>query len=440
MAMFGTSGIRGRVGEDVTAATALSLGRALAAEGAERVVVGRDARESGRALADAVSAGARESGCDVERLGRVATPTLARAVGWRAADAGVAVTGSHNPPTDNGLKLWTPSGRAFGAERRRAVEGRIRAAVWDLAPATAHGVEERVGGVTARHRRRLAERHSETSLAVVVDVGNGAGRVTADALVDLGCNVTTLNGQPDGRFPGRESEPTADSLRNLGRTVAATGADLGVAHDGDADRTMAVDGDGAFVPGDVLFAAFARETVGEDERVAAPVNASLLVDDVVEAAGGRVERTEVGDVHVAAAASAPDAVFGGEPSGTWIWPSETLCPDGPFAACRLVDLVDRAGSVAALLEGIEPYPIRRGAVETRAKVEAVRRVRDRVLADHAEVDTADGVRADLGDAWFLVRASGTEPLVRVTAEARTSARAEAVYADARDLVQAATLA
>jgi phosphoglucosamine mutase len=434
MAMFGTSGIRGRVGEDVTAATALSLGRALAAEGADRVVVGRDARESGRALADAVSAGARESGCDVERLGRVATPTLARAVGWRAADAGVAVTGSHNPPTDNGLKLWTPTGRAFGPERRRAIAGRIRAAAWDLAPATAHGVEERVGGVTGRHRRRLVDRHAETSLAVVVDVGNGAGRVTADALADLGCDVTTLNGQPDGRFPGRESEPTAESLRDLGRTVAATDADLGVAHDGDADRTMAVDASGSFVPGDVLFAAFARETVGEGDRVAAPVNASLLVDDVVEAAGGRVERTEVGDVHVAAAASAPDVVLGGEPSGTWIWPSETLCPDGPFAACRLVEFVDRAGSVAALLEGIDPYPIRRGAVETAANGATVRRVRDRVLADHAEVDTADGVRVDLGDAWFLVRASGTEPLVRVTAEARTAARAEAVYADAREMV------
>ncbi|HKJ59321.1 MAG TPA: phosphoglucosamine mutase, partial [Halobacteriales archaeon] len=206
--MFGTSGIRGPVGEVVTADLAVSLGRALGID-ADRVVVGRDPRDSGRFLADALAAGLRESGTDVVRLGLAATPTIARSVAWRDADAGVSVTASHNPPEDNGLKLWQPSGQAFDAPLRETITDRIESGAFEPA------AWDEVGGSSrwdahAHHLEALLDAVSvERELSVVVDVGNGAGGLTADALLELGCDVQTLNAQPDGAFPGRPSEPTA---------------------------------------------------------------------------------------------------------------------------------------------------------------------------------------------------------------------------------------
>jgi len=436
--MFGTSGIRGAVGDAVTCDLALDVGRAIASEGYGTIVVGRDARESGRMLADAATAGLRECGADVVRLGRAATPTVVRSVGWRDADAGLVVTASHNPAPDNGLKLWNPSGQAFDGPQRDAVARRVREGDFDLAPWDEIGEAIRWGGATDRHVEALADAAEPGDLSVVVDVGNGVGGVTADALRALGHDVRTLNARPDGTFPARPSEPTAENCRALAETVAATDADLGVAHDGDADRMRAVAADGEFVSGDLLLALFAREATGgrgAADRVAVPVDTSLAVADSLEPLGVSVSRTRVGDVYVAERASAPGVAFGGEPSGAWIWPDETLCPDGPLAACRLAGLVARRGPLASLVGEIETYPLRRGSVETDRKEAVMGDVRERVRARYEEVDTRDGVRASAEGGWFLVRASGTEPLVRVTAEARRAERAEELFAEARRIVE-----
>ncbi|PSP65426.1 phosphoglucosamine mutase [Halobacteriales archaeon QH_8_67_27] len=430
--MFGTSGIRGPVGDEVTAELALSVGRAVGVD-ADRVVVGRDARESGHLLTDALTAGLRESGVDVVDLGLAATPTVARSVGWEDADAGVAVTASHNSAPDNGIKLWQPSGQAYDAERRETVSARIRDGTADLRP------WDELGG---RERRDGADRHVDAlvdavdlpeSLSVVVDLGNGAGGVTVDALQRLGCAVETLNAQPDGSFPGRPSEPTAENCESLAALVAETDADLGIAHDGDADRMRAVAADGTYLSGDVTLALLARDAASEGDRVAAPVDTSLAVDDHLADAGVTVDRTPVGDVYVADRASEPGVAFGGEPSGAWIWPAETLCPDGPLAACKTAALAAER-PLADRIARIDTYSIRRGSVETAEKAAVMDRVSERVHAEYDDVTTLDGVRVDLGDAWFLLRASGTQPLVRITAEARDESRADAVFAEARELL------
>ncbi|WP_435064303.1 phosphoglucosamine mutase [Halobaculum sp. EA56] len=434
--MFGTSGIRGPFGDEVTADLALDVGRALASTGTDRLVIGRDPRDTGSLLADAASAGARERGADVTRLGVVSTPTLARSVAWRDADAGLMVTASHNPPQDNGLKLWTPSGRAFDGEQREEVsrvvrEGDFAAADWD-----ATGTESRWDGATERHRRHLVESFgSLDGVSVAVDLGNGAGGVTAAALRDLGCRVVTLNGQRDGRFPGRPSEPTAENCGDLRRFVADADVDLGIAHDGDADRMRAVTEEGEFVSGDVQLALFAREVVDAGDAVATPVDTSLVVDDVVAERGGSVVRTRVGDVFVAEAARDPEVVFGGEQSGTWIWPEETLCPDASYAACVLVSTVRESGPLSEAVASIDTYPVRRDAVETDHKDAVVERVADRLRDRHDAVDTTDGVRVETDDGWFLVRASGTEPIVRLTVEHRDEAGADERLADLTDLVR-----
>jgi phosphoglucosamine mutase len=427
--MFGTSGIRGPVGDEVTADLALSVGRALGVD-TDRVVVGRDPRESGELLVDALAAGLCESGTDVLDLGVAATPTIARGVGWADADAGIAVTASHNPPPDNGIKLWRPSGQAYDADLRERIADRVRADVVDLVAWNELG-ERVTRDMQERHREALVDAvEVEGDLQVVVDVGNGAGTVTAEALEELGCAVQTLNATPDGTFPGRPSEPTAQNCESLAAVVGNTGADLGVAHDGDADRTRGVTADGEFLPGDVLLALFGRAAATSGERVAVPVDTSLAVEDALAAEGIETTRTPVGDVYVAAAASESGVAFGGEPSGAWIWPDETLCPDGPLAACKLAALAAKRPLADRVAE-VETDPIRRASVETDEKAAVMERVRERVGDRYEDVATLDGVRVDLGDAWFLLRASGTQPLVRITAEARDPDRAEEAFAEAR---------
>ena len=436
--MFGTSGIRGTVGSDVTANLALSIGRAVGSEGYDRVVVGHDARESGTMLEHALAAGLQECGADVLRVGEQPTPTIARAAEWFDADASAVVTASHNPPTDNGVKLWTESGRAFGADERAAIARRVREDDYELASWDAVG-GERNRDVDDRHRAALrASVDLPDPCSVVVDVGNGTGEVTAEVLTDLGCTVTTLNGQRDGRFPGRPSEPTEETCRGLQTYVAQTDADLGIAHDGDADRMMAVDGDGNFVDGDTLLALFGREATADGERIAVPVNTSLAVDDAVATVGGGVVRTRVGDVFVAEKCAEADVVFGGEPSGAWIWADETPCPDGPLAACKLVELVSTHGPLSDLIDGIDTYPLRRENVETADKTRVLEQVEKRVRDEYDDIDSRDGVRIATDDGWFLVRASGTQPLVRVTAEARTESAVDQLFDEAMTLVEDAS--
>ncbi|MBV0902166.1 phosphoglucosamine mutase [Haloarcula salina] len=433
MTQFGTSGIRGPVGETVTADLALSVGRALGID-SERVVVGRDPRESGEYLQAALAAGLRESGADVVDLGVAATPTVGRAVAWEDADAGVSVTASHNPPADNGIKLWQPSGQAFDADRRATIEERLGDGAFDPADWDASGAIDS-WDAGQRHVDALVAEVGASGLdsRVVVDLGNGAGRVSVEALGELGCAVETLNGQPDGAFPGRPSEPKASNCGSLSTLVAESDADLGIAHDGDADRMRAVAADGTFLSGDELLAVFARAAASAGERVAVPVDTSLAVADHLAEIDVSVEYTPVGDVYVAEAARAEGVAFGGEPSGAWIWPDRTLCPDGPLAACTVAAL-DAERPLGERAADVPTYPIRRDSVETDEKRTVMERIRERVTAEYDDVTTLDGVRVDLGDAWFLLRASGTQPLVRLTAEARDAGRADDAFEEARTVV------
>jgi phosphoglucosamine mutase len=364
-------------------------------------------------------------------LGGAATPTIGRAVAWQDADAGVAVTASHNPPQDNGIKLWQPSGQAFDADLRETIEQRLDEDVFEPAAWDESGdIESR--DASQRHVEALVAEVGDRDLDshVVVDLGNGAGRVSVDVLTELGCSVETLNGQPDGAFPGRPSEPKAENCGSLATLVAESDADLGIAHDGDADRMRAVSADGTFLSGDVLLAVFARSAASPGERVAVPVDTSLAVEDHLSDIDVAVEYTPVGDVYVAEAASAEGVAFGGEPSGAWIWPERTLCPDGPLAACTAAAL-DSERPLGDRAADVPEYPIRRDSVETDQKEAVMDRVRETVTDAYDDVTTLDGVRVDLGDAWFLLRASGTQPLVRITAEARDPDRADTVFEEAR---------
>ena len=436
--MFGTSGVRGPVGETVTADLALDIGRALVTDGADTVVVGRDARESGEPLRRALLAGITECGGDVIDVGIQSTPTVARSVVDEDADAGVVITASHNPAPDNGIKLWEADGRAFGKDANARITDIVERETFDLAAWDALGERSRVDGARERHERAIRESIAvPDDLSVVVDLGNGVGRITADVLDEAGCDVETLNGQRDGRFPGRPSEPTAENCQTACTVVDATDADLGIVHDGDADRMMAIDDRGRFVSGDALLALFARREAEDGDRVAVPVDTSLLVADALADVGADVTYTPVGDAYVAAETANPDVVFGGEPSGAWIWPAQTRCPDGPLAACTLAALVSAEGSLAAMVDDLPTYPIQRDSVQTDAREAVVERVVAIARERFDDVSTLDGIRVETETGWFLVRASGTEPLVRITAEARDEGDADELFETARKFIDRA---
>jgi phosphoglucosamine mutase len=229
--------------------------------------------------------------------------------------------------------------------------------------------------------------------------------------------VVGLNCYPSGFFP-RNPEPTEANLGDLIKATKEFGADLGIAHDGDADRMMAVDDKGRFVPGDKLLGLFARE-VGAKE-VVTTLDASMAIDEM----GFRVTRTRIGDTAVSEELKG-GGDFGGEPSGSWIFPDISLCPDGIYAAGRIAVIASRK-CLSGLIDEMPAYPILRGSVGVEGV--AMSELEPRLAAmKPLSLDKRDGIRLSFADGWLLIRASGTEPKVRVTAEAKSRAQAEELY-------------
>jgi len=242
-----------------------------------------------------------------------------------------------------------------------------------------------------------------------------------------------LNSHIDGSFPSRNPEPTEENLEQLKRTVTSIGADLGIAHDGDGDRMVAVDEKGNYAGGDKLLPLFAK--VHGKKGIAVPVDASMVLDDVLP--GVKVWRTRVGDVYVAQAVKKHGADFGGEPSGTWIFPRITLCPDGVLAAALLAELVSER-KLSERLHEIPSYSLQRGslAFDPSRRNALSRKLEKEIPAFWAKhVDTTDGWRLQFDDGWAVIRFSGTEPKVRVSAEAREETRAKEIYANVLSMVK-----
>jgi phosphoglucosamine mutase len=420
--LFGSSGIRGLANVDVTPEFLMDVGRAVGSRYRD-VIVGRDPRVSGRMLASAFSAGVLSVGGSVCDAGLTSTPTLAR--GASAYACGAVITASHNPAEYNGIKLWNPDGAAFTEDQQTEIEDSLAAKDWTPAGWQDTGKFSERTDLVERHRESILRAVGSASLHVVVDCGCGAtANVTPYVLREMGCKVTALNAQMDGHFPGRPPEPTEENLSALTRAVQALEADLGIGHDGDGDRMVAVDAMGGFVGGDRLLAVFAKERARKGLVV--PVDASMAFEDMLS--GVPVYRTRVGDVYVAQELKRRGADFGGEPSGTFIFPDQTMCPDGPFAAAYLVSLV-ATRSLKDLVAAAPMYPVVRGSLpfEADRKASLLKAVGGAIAAMGKETTTLDGWRVRFDDGWALVRFSGTEPKIRVTAEARHVARAKEIY-------------
>ena len=405
--LFGTSGIRGLIGSEVTCELALNVGKSLAYylgnEGT--VVLGYDTRTTNEMLDQASYA--------TEKLD---------------ADAGIMLTASHNPSPYNGIKLWNKNGMAYTSKQEAEIEKTYAeksyvSVSWDKVGKLS--VNEQIKGQYIDDLVGMVD--IKEGLKVVIDCASGAGsEISPLVFRKAGCEVTTLNSQPDGFFPGRNPEPNAENLGNLMKTVVAIGADLGVAHDGDADRMITVDEKGNISPFDSLLALISKEFDGD---VVTTVDAGLCMDESVK---GEVFRTPVGDVNVAEVIIEKNAAFGGEPSGTWLHPDFCMCPDGILSGLRMAELVSKKGKLSNLLDEIPSYPNIREKItcSKEAKVKVMENMEELLKSafdDISDVNSIDGVRLTFADdSWVLVRPSGTEDYIRITLESRDAKRAEEI--------------
>jgi len=419
MKLFGSSGIRDVVNKEFLQ---LMFEVGLAAGNlCHTAVIGCDTRTSSDAVKYAFLSGLLSGGAAASDAGIVPTPTLAYAS--RNFEVGAMITASHNPPQYNGIKLLNPDGSAFDSAQREKVENILSAKSFELAPwARMKKCTDYAGAIESHLQRITADFPNKFKLKVVVDCGGGAASViTPQLLTRLGCDVVTLHCQPSGHFP-REIEPLPENLSELMQTVKAEGADLGIAHDGDADRVAVIDDKGRFVSGDKLMALFARQLGAK--KVVTTIDASMLIDEL----GFEVARTSVGDAFVSdelRGGTKNTEEFGAEPSGCFIFPQVSLCPDGIYAAAKIVQIASES-PISSLVDRIPSYPVLRGSVTANKAIMVKLEGKLRAESEGC-LTTIDGLRLAFSDGWLLIRPSGTEPKIRITAEAKSEQRARELY-------------
>ncbi|MDD1703633.1 MAG: phosphopentomutase/phosphoglucosamine mutase [Methanoregula sp.] len=410
--LFGSSGIR-RTFDQTLLEIALKVGSALAS-GSSEIIVGRDTRTTSPLLSNLVAAGILGSGGDLFDAGLVPTPSVA--FGTREVKAGCMVTASHNPERYNGLKLFNPDGSSFTKNQQEGMERLLEA--WHWTDWKHQGTIRAVDAITP-HKRAILERTTTgKEMVTVIDCGNGAGcTLTPSLLSESGARTICLNCDPSGRF-ARPSEPLKEHLGYVGEIVRKKGATCAVVHDGDADRMMAFDNRGRYVEGDHLLMLFARYL--DARRVVTTSDASMLIENFAD-----VRRTPVGDSYVSEELL-KWGDFGGEPSGAWIFPEISLCPDGPFAAALFCEIASE-WDVAREIDSAPVYSILRESLVCAT-------ARRTVIALGAENPT-DGIRIADEEGWYLIRASGTEDKIRITAEGKNRKAAQIKLEEARTLLK-----
>jgi phosphomannomutase len=431
MGIFKAYDIRGLVPEELDAALAGRIGNAFARFlGAKRLIVGQDMRTHSPELADAVSAGMRDAGCDVLRLGLASTPMAYYAIGSQPCDGGLVVTASHNPGRYNGMKLCREGARPVSMATGIAEIQRMCAAPLP-APAARRGSEEPLDLLPDYSAHVASFAKLEREVTVAVDAANGMAGYTLPAVLERLPRVRahTMYMELDGSFPNHEANPLEEeNLRDVKRLVRETEAELGVAFDGDADRCCFVDERGETVGADLVTALLAPRYLARSPG--APIlydlRSSWVVREEIERAGGVPLRERVGHSFIKATMRARGAVFGGELSGHFYFADNFMTDSGEIAMMAVLSLLSESGkSFGELVSGLRRYHAT-GEINFRVedKEGAIARLRE-TFADGRQ-DDLDGITVEYGDLgarewwWFNVRASNTEPLLRLNLEASSA--------------------
>ena len=429
MRLFGTNGVRGVSNEDMNSELALNLGKAIGTylEKGAKVAIANDPRVSGEMLKSAVISGLLSTGINAVTIGMLPTPALQYYVKKTDASAGIMITASHNPPKFNGIKVVAGDGTELPRSEEEEIEHIYLEESFRNVPWNEIGrLREELGagdryieGILSAVDRELIRKKAFTA---VLDCANGASTGTSpQVLKKLGCRIISLNCQPDGTFPGHESEPSPDNLKDLVYAVKETGADIGIAHDGDADRVIFVDEKGNYIHGDVSLSIVAKQVIKEKGggTVVTPVSSSSSVEDVVKENGGKVVYTRVGAPIVARKMIEISATFGGEENGGLIFSEHQYCRDGAMGAAKMLEIMAKTGkTLSRLVSEIPRYALykTKTACPNNIKEKVLELLAGRLSEEAKKIDKTDGLKIYSNKGWVLIRASGTEPIFRIFAE------------------------
>jgi len=441
--IFKAYDIRGIVATTLTADAVRQIGQAIGSEARDRgrdtVVIGRDGRLSGPELATALAAGLNAAGCDVIDIGMVPTPVLYFATWHLGTESGVMVTGSHNPPEYNGLKMMlageTLSGDTIQGLRQRLVEGRLH---------SGHGSLRQENVTDAYVERILGDVRLARPMRVVVDCGNGvAGAVAPRLLKGLGCELKELFCEVDGNFPNHHPDPSQP--KNLVDLIAAlreAPADVGLAFDGDGDRLGVVSPDGNIIWADRQLILFARDVLARNPgaEIIYDVKCSRTLPAAIEEAGGRATMWKTGHSFIKARLKESGAALAGEMSGHIFFKERWYgFDDGLYAAARMLELLSRDDRNPEQVFADLPDTVNTPELQLKmTEGEHHKLIKELVAAasfPDARVSTIDGLRVDFADGFGLVRASNTTPVLVLRFEADSSAALERIQQRFRDLIE-----
>lgn len=445
--LFGTNGVRGTINDSLTVDLVLNLGKAVGTVlGPGSIVVGRDSRRGGEMFTRSVIAGILSTGCSIIEIGLAPTPTLQYNVTRLGCIGGVVVTASHNPAQFNGIKVMGRNGievtRACESEIEKILYSKqFRFASWDTIGSVnrdSNALRRHIDGIKTHVDMKQTQ---ERRLIVVVDSGNSVGALVTPTLMrELGCKVISMNSQLDGNFPGRPPEPIPDNVHELCKTVPAVGADLGIAHDGDADRATFVDEKGNVISGDQSFALIAQRVLRKKPGsvLVTPISSGNLIEDVVNQAGATIDWTTVGSVVVSHRLEEIRGDLGGEENGGVFYPPHQSVRDGPMTSAQIVEILAAEGKTLSQI--ISELPIYH-TVKTKIPVPSEKkdRIHDALLSltkDERRI-TIDGVKLQYDEGWILLRPSGTEPLYRCFTESSSKEQASKLSQFGEELIQKA---
>ncbi|MDR2623674.1 MAG: phosphoglucosamine mutase [Methanobrevibacter sp.] len=432
--LFGTFGVRRVANEVLNPEFASLLAASYGSLIGGRIAVGGDTRTSTPMIKHAIISGLLSSGCEVVDLGILPTPTVQYAV-RNYYDGGIIITASHNPPKYNGIKFVDKFGIGIDRDMDLSVEELYfnenpKRVSWDkikLLYQEDKIIDEYINEVMKRVDVNAIK---EAKLKVVVDCGSGAGCFTAPYIFEkLGCEITTLNAQPDGSFPGRNPEPIEANLQDLITMVKELGADVGIAHDGDADRTIFIDEKGNFVPGDKTFALVEKQMLKDNNGglIVTTVATSTAIYDIAKEYKGEVISTAVGDLLVARKLHEEDGLFGGEENGGLIFPDFVYGRDAALSASKVLEIMAKEKkSLSKLIKTLPNYFNEKMKIECPddMKEEVLKKISEEVSTLGFKIDTTDGVKIFKEDGWVIIRPSGTEPIFRCFAESKSKKVAE----------------
>lgn len=428
--IFGTNGIRGVPNRDLSVEFAQEIGKAIGTfYGKVPVAMGKDTRDTGNMIFNAVTSGLMSAGSSVIDLGILPTPAVQYYCKTKGI-FGVVITASHNPPQFNGIKCIANDGTELRREDEEKIEKLYyekdyETVSWEYAGSLKNdptSLDLYIEGILSHVDVESIEKNQ---FRVLVDSGNGASYFTTPNLLRrLGCRVVSLNAYPDGKFTSRTSEPRPENLKDLITLMKSGSFSLGVAHDGDADRAVFIDEKGNFIDGDKTLSLVVRSVIKPGGKVVTPISSSDAIDEICAGAKASIIRTRVGAPIVSRTMIDNKAMIGGEENGGIIYGEHQYCRDGAMTVALILNLMaSKNEKISKLISELPQYFIHKLSVERKKDWKSLE---PGILSYSGAslLDKSDGLKIYLEDGWILMRPSGTEPIIRIYGQSRDEKRAK----------------